>query len=299
MMVVRTVQLFDVNIHPCGITDGIKEFPDHLCIHIAAGRTAEIRIEDQIRAASQIDGAQNQSFIHRQQKVSVSCNARFFTQGFRDRFSHDDTDIFDGVMAVDLQIPLAAHLKVEESVAGKTAQHVVEKLYPSIDLLFSGTIQENLRWGEENATLEECVRACQLACADDFIEQFPDKYDTHIEQGGTNVSGGQKQRLCIARALLKKPKILILDDSTSAVDTATDARIRKSLAREIPDTTKLIIAQRISSVRNADRIIVMENGRVNGFGTHEELLAGNEIYRDVYESQMSGSGDFDENGGEA
>ncbi len=167
------------------------------------------------------------------------------------------------------------------------------------NVLFSGTILENLRWGDENATLEECVRACQLACADDFIEQFPDKYDTYIEQGGTNVSGGQKQRLCIARALLKKPKILILDDSTSAVDTATDARIRKAFAEEIPDTTKLIIAQRISSVQNADRIIVMENGRVNGFGTHEELLADNEIYRDVYESQMSGSGDFDENGGEA
>ena len=167
------------------------------------------------------------------------------------------------------------------------------------NVLFSGTILENLRWGNENATLEECVQACRLACADDFIQQFPDKYDTYIEQGGTNVSGGQKQRLCIARALLKKPKILILDDSTSAVDTATDARIRKAFADEIPDTTKLIIAQRISSVQNADRIIVMENGRVNGFGTHEELLQTNEIYRDVYESQIGGSGDFDENGGEA
>ena len=167
------------------------------------------------------------------------------------------------------------------------------------NVLFSGTILENLRWGDENASLEECVQACRLACADDFIQQFPDKYDTYIEQGGTNVSGGQKQRLCIARALLKKPKILILDDSTSAVDTATDARIRNAFADEIPDTTKLIIAQRISSVQNADRIIVMENGRVNGFGTHEELLQTNEIYRDVYESQIGGSGDFDENGGEA
>ena len=167
------------------------------------------------------------------------------------------------------------------------------------NVLFSGTILENLRWGDEDASLEECVQACRLACADDFIQQFPDKYDTYIEQGGTNVSGGQKQRLCIARALLKKPKILILDDSTSAVDTATDARIRKAFADEIPDTTKLIIAQRISSVQNADRIIVMENGRVNGFGTHEELLQTNEIYRDVYESQIGGSGDFDENGGEA
>lgn len=167
------------------------------------------------------------------------------------------------------------------------------------NVLFSGTILENLRWGNENASLEECVHACRLACADEFIRQFPDQYDTYIEQGGSNVSGGQKQRLCIARALLKKPKILILDDSTSAVDTATDARIRRAFAEEIPHTTKLIIAQRISSVQSADRIIVMENGRVNGFGTHEELLASNEIYRDVYESQMSGSGDFDENGGEA
>ena len=164
------------------------------------------------------------------------------------------------------------------------------------NVLFSGTILENLRWGDENATEEECIRACRLACADEFIERMPDKYNTYIEQGGTNVSGGQKQRLCIARALLKKPRILILDDSTSAVDTATDAKIRKAFAEEIPNTTKLIIAQRISSVQNADRIIVMENGQVNAFGTHEELLATNEIYRDVYESQMGGSGDFDEGG---
>lgn len=165
------------------------------------------------------------------------------------------------------------------------------------NVLFSGTILENLRWGDENATREECVHACKLACADDFIESFPDGYDTYIEQGGSNVSGGQKQRLCIARALLKKPKILILDDSTSAVDTATDARIRKAFREEIPNTTKIIIAQRISSVDNADRILVMENGEVNGFGTHEQLLENNEIYRDIYESQTSGNGDFDEAGG--
>ncbi len=170
------------------------------------------------------------------------------------------------------------------------------------NVLFSGSILDNLRWGNKDATEEECRRVCELACADEFIERFPDKYETHIEQGGTNVSGGQKQRLCIARALLKKPKILILDDSTSAVDTATDAKIRKAFATEIPNTTKIIIAQRISSVQNADRIIVMEDGTINGFGTHEELLATNEIYRDVYESQTGGgSGDFDENteGGEA
>ena len=165
------------------------------------------------------------------------------------------------------------------------------------NVLFSGTILENLRWGDENATREECIHACKLACADDFIESFPDGYDTYIEQGGSNVSGGQKQRLCIARALLKKPKILILDDSTSAVDTATDARIRKAFREEIPNTTKIIIAQRISSVENADRILVMENGEVNGFGTHEQLLENNEIYRDIYESQTSGNGDFDEAGG--
>ena len=167
------------------------------------------------------------------------------------------------------------------------------------NVLFSGTILENLRWGYENATEEECIRVCRLACADDFIRQFPDGYNTYIEQGGSNVSGGQKQRLCIARALLKKPKILILDDSTSAVDTATDAKIRRAFAEEIPDTTKIIIAQRISSVEHADRIIVLDDGKVNGFASHEELLKTNEIYRDVYESQMSGSGDFDSDGGEA
>lgn len=166
------------------------------------------------------------------------------------------------------------------------------------NVLFSGTILENLRWGDDNATEEECKRACELACADEFIERFPDKYNTYIEQGGSNVSGGQKQRLCIARALLKKPKILILDDSTSAVDTATDAKIRQAFATEIPDTTKIIIAQRISSVEHADRIIVMDDGKINGIGTHEELLKSNDIYRDVYESQMGGSGDFDEKGGE-
>ena len=167
------------------------------------------------------------------------------------------------------------------------------------NVLFSGTILDNLRWGDKNATEEECIRACELACADEFIQRLPDKYNTYIEQGGTNVSGGQKQRLCIARALLKKPKILILDDSTSAVDTATDAKIRHAFATEIAKTTKIIIAQRISSVQDADRIIVMDNGRINGIGTHEELLIANEIYRDVYESQTGGSGDFDENGGEA
>ena len=162
------------------------------------------------------------------------------------------------------------------------------------NVLFSGTILENLRWGDKEATEEECRHACELACADEFIQRMPEGYNTFIEQGGTNVSGGQKQRLCIARALLKKPRILILDDSTSAVDTATDAKIRKAFAEEIPGTTKLIIAQRVSSVEHADRIIVMNEGQVDGFGTHEELLADNEIYRDVYESQTSGSGDFDE-----
>lgn len=165
------------------------------------------------------------------------------------------------------------------------------------NVLFSGTILENLRWGDREATEEECRHACELACADEFIQRMPEGYNTYIEQGGTNVSGGQKQRLCIARALLKKPRILILDDSTSAVDTATDARIRKAFAEEIPGTTKLIIAQRVSSVEHADRIIVMHEGQIDGFGTHEELLANNEIYRDVYESQTGGSGDFDEKGG--
>lgn len=164
------------------------------------------------------------------------------------------------------------------------------------NVLFSGTILENLRWGDKNATPDECIEVCKMACADDFIESFPDKYNTYIEQGGTNVSGGQKQRLCIARALLKKPRILILDDSTSAVDTATDSKIRAALAKTIPGTTKLIIAQRISSVMDADRIIVMNDGKVDGFDTHENLLKNNEIYRDVYDSQTNGGGDFDEGG---
>lgn len=164
------------------------------------------------------------------------------------------------------------------------------------NVLFSGTILENLRWGDKNATTDECIETCKMACADDFIDSFPDKYNTYIEQGGTNVSGGQKQRLCIARALLKKPSILILDDSTSAVDTATDSKIRAALAKTIPGTTKLIIAQRISSVMDADRIIVMNDGKVDGFDTHENLLKNNEIYRDVYDSQTNGGGDFDEGG---
>lgn len=165
------------------------------------------------------------------------------------------------------------------------------------NVLFSGTILDNLRWGNENATEEECIEACRQACADEFIQQFPDKYNTYIEQGGTNVSGGQKQRLCIARALLKQPKILILDDSTSAVDTATDAKIRNSFITKIPGVTKLIIAQRISSVQDADRIIVLDEGQINGFDTHERLLESNEIYREIYNTQEKGSGDFDQAGG--
>ena len=158
------------------------------------------------------------------------------------------------------------------------------------NVLFSGTIKENLRWGDANASDEELQRACELACADEFIQQMPDKYDTYIEQGGTNVSGGQKQRLCIARALLKKPKILILDDSTSAVDTKTDAKIRAALRSEIPETTKFIIAQRISSIQDADLILVLEGGQIDAMGTHEQLLASNRIYREVYESQNKAGG---------
>ena len=166
------------------------------------------------------------------------------------------------------------------------------------NVLFSGTILDNLRWGSENASEEECIRVAKLACADEFIERFPDKYNTWIEQGGSNVSGGQKQRLTIARALLRKPKVLILDDSTSAVDTATDAKIRKAFREEIPGTTKIIIAQRISSVQDADRILVLDNGRIDGLGTHEELLKTNAIYQEVYNSQTQGGGDFDKQGGE-
>jgi ATP-binding cassette subfamily B multidrug efflux pump len=179
-------------------------------------------------------------------------------------------------------------------------EYDVESLRNSVSVvlqkneLFSGTILENLKWGDENATEEECRRACRLSCADEFIESFPEKYGTRIEQGGNNVSGGQKQRICIARALLKKPKILILDDSTSAVDTATDAKIRKAFREEIPDTTKFIISQRISSVKDADRIMVLDNGRISGFDTHENLLRNNEIYRSVAEGQAEGLGDFDQ-----
>ena len=193
--------------------------------------------------------------------------------------------------------------KGEVFVGGRNVrEYDLEKLRDEVsvvlqtNVLFSGTILENLRWGDKNATEEDCIRACKLACADDFVQSFPDKYNTHIEQGGTNVSGGQKQRLCIARALLKKPKILILDDSTSAVDTATDARIRRAFAEEIPNTTKLIISQRISSVQNADRIVVLDNGKISGIGTHEELIISNKIYSDVYDAQIKGSGDFDEKG---
>lgn len=159
------------------------------------------------------------------------------------------------------------------------------------NVLFSGTIKENLRWGDKNATDEDIQRVCRLACADEFVQTFPDGYDTYIEQGGTNVSGGQKQRLCIARALLKKPKILILDDSTSAVDTKTDAAIRKAFAEEIPDTTKIIIAQRVSSVEEADQIIVLDDGEIKAIGRHEELMQSSDIYREVYESQKKGGDD--------
>lgn len=162
------------------------------------------------------------------------------------------------------------------------------------NVLFSGTILENLRWGREDATEEECAEVCRQACADEFIQRFPDKYNTYVEQGGSNLSGGQKQRLCIARALLKHPRVLILDDSTSAVDTATDASIRRAFAQHIPGTTKLIISQRISSVQDADRILVLDNGRVSGFDTHEELLRANAIYQDIYQAQTEGGGDFDQ-----
>lgn len=167
------------------------------------------------------------------------------------------------------------------------------------NVLFSGSILDNLRWGNPDASEEECINACKLACADEFIEQMPEKYNTHIEQGGANVSGGQKQRLCIARALLKKPKILILDDSTSAVDTLTDSKIRKAFREEIPDTTKIIIAQRISSIMDADRIIVMDDGKINAIGNHEYLVANNEIYREIYNQQTNDNADFDGKGGEA
>ena len=162
------------------------------------------------------------------------------------------------------------------------------------NILFSGTILDNLRWGKADATEDECREVCELACADEFIDRMPDGYNTWIEQGGSNVSGGQKQRLCIARALLKSPKVLILDDSTSAVDTATDAKIRQAFATKIPNTTKIIISQRISSVQDADRIIVLDNGMVSGFDTHENLLRNNMIYKEIYDVQMSGGGDFDE-----
>ena len=181
----------------------------------------------------------------------------------------------------------ASGIGIVANIKGKKSYDIID------DAL---TILENLRWGDEHATLAECQRACRLACADEFIEKMPDGYDTYIEQGGTNVSGGQRQRLCIARALLKKPKVLILDDSTSAVDTATDAKIRRAFAQEIPDTTKFIIAQRVSSVQDADRILVMDEGQISGFGTHEELLQTNAIYQEVYESQTNGGGDFDEGG---
>ena len=182
----------------------------------------------------------------------------------------------------------------------KTVWYYNNEYHPSHITLgpVAGTIAENLRWGNKDATDAEIEEACKQACADEFIERFPDKYNTHIDQGGTNVSGGQKQRLCIARALLKKPRILILDDSTSAVDTGTDAKIRKSFAEKIPGTTVFIIAQRISSVENADHVIVLDNGRISGYGTPAEMLATNPIYQEVYNSQTKGSGDFDEKGGD-
>ena len=161
------------------------------------------------------------------------------------------------------------------------------------NVLFSGSIMENLRWGREDATEEECRDACRAACADEFISELPDGYDTWIERGGSNVSGGQRQRLCIARALLKRPKVLVLDDSTSAVDTATDAKIRAAFAEHIPGTTKLIISQRVTSVQDADRILVLDDGRVSGFGTHAELMESNGIYREIYEAQTRAGGDFD------
>ena len=187
------------------------------------------------------------------------------------------------------------------SVGGRpVADYTMEHLRDAVSVvlqkntLFSGTILENLRWGNPNATEEECIEACKAACADEFIERMPDGYQTRIERGGANVSGGQKQRLCIARALLKKPKILILDDSTSAVDTATDAKIRAAFTQKIPGTTKIIIAQRISSVEHADRILVLDEGRINGFDSHENLLKTNAIYQEIYESQVKGGGDFDQ-----
>ena len=164
-------------------------------------------------------------------------------------------------------------------------------------MFFRKTILDNLRWGDDNATKEECIEACKQACADEFIERMPDKYDTWIEQGGTNVSGGQRQRLCIARALLKHPKVLILDDSTSAVDTATDAKIKQAFATKIPGTTKLIVSQRISSIQDADRILVLDNGEISGFDTHEKLIENNKVYREIYEVQTQGGGDFDEQKG--
>ncbi|MCR5703985.1 MAG: ABC transporter ATP-binding protein/permease [Eubacterium sp.] len=165
------------------------------------------------------------------------------------------------------------------------------------NVLFSGTILENLRWGDENATEEECIEACRLSCADEFIEKMPEKYQSFIEQGGANLSGGQRQRLCIARALIKKPKVLILDDSTSAVDTLTDQKIRQAFRDTIPNTTKIIIAQRISSVQDSDRIIVLDDGKISGIGTHQELLENNEIYKEVYTQQTTDNGDFDKKGG--